>query len=469
VFFFNQKIFKTVILFGFLFSGLALAAAGWGSETREIGVVTVNRLNMRSDAGNGYPVVKVLGKDAQVQVLSHVKGWLQVLHDSDVGYIADNNNYLKLYTIHSVSDAKEADMAMASAKAEDIKQRIRQQTAEVSKYTKQEKKIIDQLYKTDLALNKARRQKAVIEDELAAAAGNILEMQKKVDQAQSTIDRNSGYAVKRLVSLYKLNNLGEVNLLASATSLYDLMQRKSAVEKILQYDHRVISKLAEEKKYFCRLVDQLNLERNKKEKLNKSYQAIVVRLAKEKKQRQKVLAEIKQKKTNRLATIKYLKKASIRLDKTVNALRRGSASDQEKEKINNFSAYQGLLKMPVNGKVISKYGKYIESHSGVSNFRNGIEIQSRQGTPIRAVFSGQTIYSSWLRGYGNVIIIAHGKNYHTVYAHAEELFRAKGEQVKIGEVIATVGDTGSMNGPSLYFEIRHQGNPIDPLEWINKS
>jgi len=141
----------------------------------------------------------------------------------------------------------------------------------------------------------------------------------------------------------------------------------------------------------------------------------------------------------------------------------------EQEGISNFSAYQGLLKMPVDGNVISKYGKYIEPHSGAPNFRNGIEIKSRPGTPIRAVFSGQTIFSSWLKGYGNVIIIAHGKNYHTVYAHAEELFRSKGEKVKVGEVIATVGDTGAMTGPTLYFEIRHQGNPIDPLEWINNS
>jgi len=467
VLFFNQKIFKIIGFFGTLLFCLTFAVAGWSIETREIGIVTVERLNMRMGAGSGFSVVKVLVKDAQVKVLSHVNGWLRVLHDSDVGFIADNNNYLKLYTIHSASDGKEADMAMVSAKAEDIKQRIRQQTAEVSKYTKQEKETIDQLHKTDLALNKARQQADFIEVELAKTAGNVMEIQKKVDKAQKAIEKSSGYAVKRLVSLYKLNKLGEVNLLASATSLYDLMQRKSAMEKILQYDNQVISVLAGKKDEHCRLFDQLNLEKNKKEQLNNKYQAAVAKLAKEKKQRQALLADIKQKKTNRLATIKYLKNASIEMDKTIDALRRGSKPDQEN--INHFSAYQGLLKMPVNGKVISKYGKYVEPHSGASNFRNGIEIQSRPGTPIRAVFSGQTIYSSWLKGYGNVIIIAHGKNYHTVYAHAEELFRAKGEKVEVGEVIATVGDTGTMNGPTLYFEIRHQGNPIDPLEWINKS
>ena len=467
MFFFDQKIFKIIGFYGALLFCLMLAASGWGFETREIGVVTVSRLNMRRDAGVGYPVVKVLEKDARVSVLSHVKGWLKVRYDSDVGYVADHTNYLKLYTIHSASDGKEADAAMAAAHASDIKQKIKQQTAEISKYNKQEKEIIDQLHKTDLALNAARQKAGVIKAELASVAGKIAEMQKEVNQAQGAIDKSSGYAVKRLVALYKLNKLGEVNLLASATSLYDLMQRKSSVEKILQHDCLIISDLAEKKNHLCRLLDQLNPEKNKKEQLNKKYQAAVAKLAKEKKQRQKLLAEIKQKKTNRLATIKYLKAASVKMDKTINALRRGSTP--EPEDINTFSAYQGLLKMPVNGNVISKYGKYVEPHSGASNFRNGIEIQSRPGTPIRAVFSGQTIFSSWLKGYGNVIIIAHGKNYHTVYAHAEELFRLKGEKVEAGEVIATVGDTGAMNGPTLYFEIRHQGNPVDPLEWINKS
>ncbi len=464
--FFNQKILKILSFCGLLFFCL-IPASSWGFETREIGAVTVERLNMRMGAGAGFSVVKVLLKDDQVKVLSHEKGWLKVLHDSDVGYIADNTDYLKLYTIHSASDGEEADAAMIAAQSEDIKQKIKLQNEEVSKYNKQEKKTIDQLHKTDLALDKARQMASAIKAELAEADGKVADMQYKANIAQQGIDKNSGYAVKRLIALYKLNKLGEVNLLASATSLYDLMQRKSAVEKILRYDHRVISDLTERKNELYRLVDQLNLEKNKKEQLDKKYQTAVAKLAKEKKQRQKLLADIKQKKTNRLATIKYLKQASIQLDKTINALRQGSSPEQEG--FNNFSAYQGLLKMPVSGNVISKYGKYVEPHSGASNFRNGIEIQSRPGTPIRAVFSGETIFSSWLKGYGNVIIIAHGKKYHTVYAHAEELFRSKGEKVKAGEVIATVGDTGAMNGPTLYFEIRHLGNPIDPLEWINKS
>jgi septal ring factor EnvC (AmiA/AmiB activator) len=436
-------------------------------ETREVGVVSAERLNLRLGAGTGYPVVKVLIKDDQVRVLSHEKGWLKVLHDGDVGYVADEDRFIKRYSIHTVNDAQRTDLDAAAVQAADIQNKINEQTAEVARYTDQEKEIADQLHQTDLALHQARRAAGAISSELAVVTAQIAELEKSLRKTQDEIDQSSGYAIRRLVSLYKLTRLGEANLLASATSIHDLMARQAAIERIITYDHQVLAEMVEKKTRFQTLVADLNHRKNEKEALNAEHQAAVATLAREQSRRKALLAEIQSKKETRLASIKYLKNAAIQLDKTISSLRRKAPS--AKEAMSQFSAYQGLLKMPVDGKVISAYGTYVEPQSGASNFHNGIEIQSKQGTPVRAVFAGETIFSSWLKGYGNVIIIAHGKDFHTVYAHAEELFRAKGEPVETGEVIATVGDTGSMSGPSLYFEIRHQGRPVDPLEWISKS
>jgi len=441
--------------------------SAFGFETREVGVVSVELLNMRLGAGIRHPVVKVLKKNDQVKVLSYEKGWLQVLHEGDVGYISDRHDLVKIYTIQSISNGKQSDLDVETARAKKINQKISNQKEEVSEYTRQEKKIINKLNKIELDLNITRKKAAALKSELKTAYQQIAEIEKKVDKSRKTIDKTSRYAVDRLVTLYKLNRLGETNLLASATSLQDLLKRKAALERVLKYDHGVIEKLVLEKSHLASQLEELNQQKNKKSELRNELQYTVIKLSKDKKRREELLAEVKKKKTNRLATIKYLKKASIELDKTINALRKGE--EYANKNISDFSAYQGLLKLPVNGRIISEYGNYIEPASGANNFRSGIEIQSKQGTPIRAVFSGQTIYSSWLKGYGNVIIISHGGSFHTVYAHAEELFRQKGEQVKTGEVIATVGNSGSMSGPSLYFEIRHKGNPVDPLEWVNKS
>jgi septal ring factor EnvC (AmiA/AmiB activator) len=125
--------------------------------------------------------------------------------------------------------------------------------------------------------------------------------------------------------------------------------------------------------------------------------------------------------------------------------------------------------MPVEGKIISGYGKYIEPRSGAPNFRNGIEIRSPRGSPVHAVFDGKAVYADWLKGYGKVIIIDHGNDYHTVYAHAEEIFLSRGDRVTAGDVIATVGDAGTLAGAALYFEIRHCGDPVNPMQWIDNS
>ncbi|MGW8301224.1 MAG: murein hydrolase activator EnvC family protein, partial [Desulfobacterales bacterium] len=122
--------------------------------------------------------------------------------------------------------------------------------------------------------------------------------------------------------------------------------------------------------------------------------------------------------------------------------------------------------MPVKGKIVSLFGKFKNTRYQVLNFRSGIEIQTERGEPITAVYSGKILYADWFKGYGNMIIIDHGENYYTVYAHIEEAFKSTGDDVEAGEVIATVGDTGSITGPKLYFEVRHHGKPLDPMQWL---
>ena len=125
--------------------------------------------------------------------------------------------------------------------------------------------------------------------------------------------------------------------------------------------------------------------------------------------------------------------------------------------------------LPVKGKIVFLFGTYRTTKFNVKIFRSGIDIQADYGEPIRAIHGGKIIYANWLKGYGNMIVIDHGGDYHTVYAHAQELFKARGDLVEAGEVIATVGDTGSLIGPDLYFEVRHRGKPVDPLKWVKKG
>jgi septal ring factor EnvC (AmiA/AmiB activator) len=128
-----------------------------------------------------------------------------------------------------------------------------------------------------------------------------------------------------------------------------------------------------------------------------------------------------------------------------------------------------LLIFPVKGKIANLYGSYRHPRLNVPAFRNGIDIAAERGEPVKAVHAGAILYSSWFKGYGNVVIIDHGDHFYSVYAHLEDVFKSVDNHVEAGDVIATVGDSGAMGAAGLYFELRHHDRPLDPLEWLKRG
>jgi len=131
-----------------------------------------------------------------------------------------------------------------------------------------------------------------------------------------------------------------------------------------------------------------------------------------------------------------------------------------------FGALRGKLAWPAGGRVVAAFGAQVHPRFGTKTFRNGVDIEAPQGTDVDAVYAGNVIYTGWFKGYGNLIIVDHGNEYVTLYAHVKEILVKEGDDVRQGERIATVGDTGSLAGPRLYFEVRYQGKPQDPEQWL---
>jgi septal ring factor EnvC (AmiA/AmiB activator) len=129
---------------------------------------------------------------------------------------------------------------------------------------------------------------------------------------------------------------------------------------------------------------------------------------------------------------------------------------------------RGQLPWPTDGRIVAGFGRQVHPRFGTETFRNGVDIEAEDGAQIRAVYAGTVLYRGWLRGYGNLIILDHGSGYYTLYAHASTLMVEEGDRVKAGQAIARVGETGSLAGPRLYFEVRYQGRPEDPAEWLRR-
>jgi len=129
----------------------------------------------------------------------------------------------------------------------------------------------------------------------------------------------------------------------------------------------------------------------------------------------------------------------------------------------SFARLKGKLALPVAGEIISKFG---QSREGGGPAWKGLFIRARQGNEVRSVASGEVAFADWLRGFGNLLIIDHGNGYLSLYSNNESLYKQPGDPVRAGDVVATVGATGGQDEPGLYFELRRQGKPFDPLSWV---
>lgn len=128
----------------------------------------------------------------------------------------------------------------------------------------------------------------------------------------------------------------------------------------------------------------------------------------------------------------------------------------------NFAKLKKKLKLPVKGKVIYKYNS---KRSDTGTRWKGLFIKAKEGSNVKSVAAGQIIFSDWLRGFGNIIIIDHGKNYMSLYGNNDSLLKQKGDYIKGGEVIALSGNSGGNKYNGLYYELRHNGKPFNPLKW----
>ncbi len=128
-----------------------------------------------------------------------------------------------------------------------------------------------------------------------------------------------------------------------------------------------------------------------------------------------------------------------------------------------FEALRGKLKLPVAGELVSRYGSP-RDESG-STWK-GLFIRAVSGETVRAVGDGRVVYADWLRGFGNLMILDHGKGYMSLYAYNDGLLRQVGEKVRGGEPVAQVGASGGSEESGLYFELRRDGKPFDPLRWV---
>jgi septal ring factor EnvC (AmiA/AmiB activator) len=357
-------------------------------------------------------------------------------------------------------------------KLESIKQKISIKKEKVKKVQKKEKSLLSQLNEIEMALSNKREEVKKLHQAIRRLDKKIKEGSAKLQDLTQKMDDQKHYLNGRIIALYKYTRSGGQVTLLSQSSYYDLMKATKLMEIIINSDHKAIDEFSQNISTLHTYQTTLK-EDNEELKFNLS-QVEMKEKEIQQKQDEKValLTTIRREKSHQLAAIKELETSSKDLLELIKQLER-EVSEKEKgvpfPGISGFALLKGKLPFPVHGKIISYFGKSQHEELHTTFFQKGIEIAAPAGTDIKAIYAGKVLYADWLKGYGKIIIIDHGNGYYTLSAHTSEILRKVGDEVKAGEPIALVGDTNSLKGSCLYFEIRHHGNPENPLEWLAKS
>ena len=489
-----EAVFKNLIFCLVFFLLLPCGSPSAWAETAAGGIVATPKLNVREKPYRNARVVDTLVRNERVRVLKILGGeggWLLISRGQIKGYVRNRSKYISLIRKAekkaedvSVQPVKQVvsspHQASVRSRGRDQKgaggdkareaRRIRENLAvrekEVDEFTQKEVEIIEGLQELDRSLNSIRAGVASLTRETEVLGREMGKLAVEKSCLIKRIEDERHYAYARLNALYRFKMMGSFDLAAVPDSVFDFFRQQNCLERILSSDFKTLEAWDRDMEKLIALEKDLGQKQKSKKNLDSELAHEIEVMEKDVAKKNAILAEIRTKKKLGLAVLDSLKKAALRLDEEINALAAVSRSDDGGA---YFHGLKGGMTMPVQGSIISRYGPARNDDADTFTFQSGIDIKVDRGEPIRSVFGGKVLYAEWLKGYGNLIIINHGDSYYTLYAYVEEFFKRKGELVDAGEVIATAGDTGSIKGTCLHFEIRHHGKPLDPLKWLKKG
>ncbi len=354
-----------------------------------------------------------------------------------------------------------------------INRELLQKKKEISRTKRKERSIISELDKIDRDIQSgsaelAEQQKRLRETEAAFREND----QSNAETVRKLAGLKHAYA-QRLRALYKMHKSGNTGLL-SADSLGGALKRFRYLSMIAERDRMVIKEYGDTLERLA--IRQTEIAGLKQDLLvrKRSIEVKKASLEAQKRRKAEILANVRKEKGLYEQTVRELEESSANLWAMI------KRSEQEKKDKKttasapipgetSLSSDRAKLPWPVSGQVLTRFGMQRHPQFGTMVFRRGIEISARIGDTVRAVSDGTAAYADWYKGYGNLVILEHGNGFYTLYGNLSNLETRKGDRVAKGQAIGQAGDTGSMRGAKLYFEIRRNGEAQDPLLWLSKN
>ncbi|MDO9309093.1 MAG: peptidoglycan DD-metalloendopeptidase family protein [Deltaproteobacteria bacterium] len=315
-----------------------------------------------------------------------------------------------------------------------------------------------------------------VESSLGRIGGDIGKVTAEASLKRVEIER-------RLTSLYKAGELGALRMFFSAESFPQIAENIRYMRSILDNDKRIFVEYNQKIEELKKLKSDLERDALKKERIMTGIEQKKREIEQDKRKKSDYLVKVRQDRKSYEASLKELQANASRLQSMMERLdalsRRKLSSRHEKpgSKLKplaelppvpdrGFSSQKGRMSLPVRGAILESFGKHKHPEFNSYTFSKGLSISAGSGADIKAIYEGSVIFADYFKGFGNMIIVDHGGGYFSLYAHASRLTKKVGANVSRNETIASVGDVDSTKGPILYFEIRHQGKPVDPAGWV---
>ena len=359
-----------------------------------------------------------------------------------------------------------ADLAGNRSQLERIKARIDRAETALQNKQRSELNLNRELALINKTLEQIKRRVDELKPALKKLRGKIDQQQKAVDESRRGVRKVAIRLEKRLVALYKEGDTGSLKILFSANSPTEMVQQYHYLTRVLQYDKEL---LAEYQRSIQVQKQQLlgleSLEQQKAQLLETEQQQQQV----SKKGRRLQAHLLKQARTDKkklAVELDQLKENASRLKALINKLEKQKVAVTGSGPIaGDFAVGRGKLGWPVTGRVAIGFGQQKDDKLGTYYESNGIEIATPPGNPIRAVAAGKIVFADYFKGYGNLFIISHPGGYHTLYAQTDRMQKKLGNQVSAGDLL---GYSGLAGRDSVYFEIRSNGSPVNPLSWLKR-
>lgn len=378
--------------------------------------------------------------------------------------------------------------AGAQQELRELKSRIDaiQKNLEQSEESKSE--AADALAASERAISDANRAISELSERSEAANANLAEMRRETTRAERALEGQREALAKMLYQQYTAGRPESLAILLNGHDPNALARELHYLTYLGRARSELISKLGENVARLAELENDAAKEAAELQSLAAEQTRQRRKLEAEKRARKKVLARISRDVERQRHEIGTMKRDEARLTRLIDQLakaiaraprpsRRSERAPESPPRLRNervptpaegldgaFAKLRGRLALPVRGELANRFGS--PRQDGALAWK-GLFIAAPGGESVRAIAGGRVVFADWLRGFGNLLIIDHGDSYMSLYGYNETLYKQVGDVIRGGERIAAVGNTGGHQDSGLYFEMRHEGRPFDPLTWVS--